>query len=109
MKGQLDPVSIDRLLDGVPTAERDLIGTIQDDFDSAMEAYRKMQWTEPLETLDQVAKKHPTEPITKMDVERIKHLARSPPADAWDGVWAMTYKLVESHQRWREAQWQGIR
>jgi adenylate cyclase len=60
---------------------------LRDNYANGLAAYRAGQWDDAVKWLTAVLADDPTDGPSRVMIERIEALRRSPKADGWDGVW----------------------
>jgi adenylate cyclase len=91
-KGQMEPVAIFEVLDGLK--DTDKLGVLDqlDRFGEAMGLYRGMQWNDASTLFSEVHSACPSDHVTQVYLERCEYLATAPPSMDWDGIWTMNTK-----------------
>jgi len=91
VKGKATPVRIYELIasHGQATAEQRALGQ---DFQSALEAYRRQDWDEALKILQGILDRTRQDAPSRLYIERCQVLKKNPPPPDWDGVFTLTTK-----------------
>ena len=66
----------------------DLIGY----FSQGLTAYRARDWQGAMGKFEAALAAHPTDQLSKIYIERCRHLLQNAPGGDWDGVWVLTEK-----------------
>jgi adenylate cyclase len=92
VQGKTEPVGIYEVLDYHDEETFPHLADVLGSFRDGLEAYRGRHWAEARESFERSLELNPNDAPSKLYIERCNHLAESPPADDWDGVWVMTSK-----------------
>ena len=66
----------------------DLVGY----FSQGLTAYRARDWQGAIGKFEAALAAHPTDQLSKIYIERCRHLLQNAPGGDWDGVWVLTEK-----------------
>ncbi|MCM2326758.1 MAG: GAF domain-containing protein [Lysobacter sp.] len=92
VKGKTKPVAIHEIMDYHTADTYPKLPEALGRFRDGLESYRKRDWTTASELFSRVLAINPSDKVAKIYLERCAHLAASPPADDWAGVWVMDSK-----------------
>lgn len=91
VKGKTKPVTIFEVLDYHDEESFPNLMEAVNHFESGREQYAKGRFDKAIEAFDEAAKRNPADALTKLYLERCRHLLDEPP-QAWNGVWVMKSK-----------------
>lgn len=92
VKGKAEPVTLYESFDwrvGTLSYETARAYELQRD---GLERYRAQAWSESSELFTQASRLAPTDAVSPLYLERIRHYQSHAPGDDWDGVWTMQNK-----------------
>lgn len=89
--GRHEPERIFELLGRKGEVEKDVLA-LRDQYAEGLSAYRRQDWERARGTFEACLALAPDDGPSKVFLDRITHLASSPPGRDWNGVWALTQK-----------------
>lgn len=92
VKGKTEPVAIFEVLDWHTPESFPHMGDMLSVFRGGLDAYRAGTFEAALRRFEEALALHPKDGVSRLYVERCRHLIANPPGDGWDGVFEMTEK-----------------
>jgi adenylate cyclase len=92
VKGKTEPVAIFEVLDWHEPATFPNMGDVLSAFRGGLDAYRAGDFAAGLRRFEEALALHPKDGVSRLYVERCRHLIANPPGEGWDGVFEMTEK-----------------
>jgi adenylate cyclase len=90
VKGKQQPVVIYELL--APISERDRYAPLLQQFNAALDAYRRQEWKEASAKFAELLSAYPDDGPTQVLLQRCGEFLEVPPHAGWDGVYVMKSK-----------------
>lgn len=92
VKGKTRPVSIYEILDFHDTTTFPWLHKVLIYYQQGLQAYRQRNWQKSLEHFQEALYFQKDDGPSRLYMDRCHYFLRHPPADHWDGVWAMESK-----------------
>jgi len=92
VKGKTEPVHIHEVLDYHTDETFPNLMEVVNHFKYGVSQYRESRWDGAVDSFNEALKLNPTDELSRIYIERCKHLKEDPPDPDWDGIWVMTSK-----------------
>ncbi|MFN8926223.1 MAG: GAF domain-containing protein [Rhodospirillales bacterium] len=92
VKGKTEPVAVFEVLDWHTPESFPRMGDVLSVFRGGLDAYRAGTFDAALRRFEEALALHPKDGVSRLYVERCRHLIANPPVEGWDGVFEMTEK-----------------
>ena len=92
VKGKSEPVAIYEVLDYHNDETFPNLMEAVNNFKNGLTQYRSGKWGRAIEAFREVLSLNREDKLSRIYIERCKHLKQNPPGDQWDGVWVMASK-----------------
>ena len=89
VRGQSEPVSVYDVLDAYPEGTYTDPEGLLDAHAKALALYRSGQWQEAKAAFQAISDTHGQDPLSSIYVDRCQRFQDTPPAEDWDGVYAV--------------------
>ena len=92
VKGKSEPVTVFEVLDYHTEETFPAVMEVVSYFKEGRRYYKAGSWNKAVKSFDEALKLHPDDRLTRMYIDRCRHLQANTPAGEWNGVWVMTTK-----------------
>ena len=92
VKGKTEPVRIYEILDFHDRATFPNLMEALNHFKSGLEWYREGKWEKAIGFFEQTLNQNENDKLSRIYIDRCKHLQQHPQEGVWNGVWVMTSK-----------------
>jgi class 3 adenylate cyclase len=86
VKGKKEAIYIFEIMDGEPERIRNLKLMTKDDYNKALQSYKKKEFEKALNLLQNIEAVNPDDKAVKIYIDRCKHYLKNGVPDMWDGV-----------------------
>jgi adenylate cyclase len=92
VKGKTDNVSVYEVLDYHDQNTFPNVMEVVNHFNNGLQLYRNGSWGRAIDAFNEALKLHEDEKLSRMYIERCRHLKEIPPGESWNGIWVMKSK-----------------
>lgn len=92
VKGKTKPVAIYEVLDFHDESTFPNMQEVVGLFEEALADYRCANWESAIRKCERILRVHPQDRLSRLYIDRCRHLLNNPPCSPWNGVWVMTEK-----------------
>ena len=92
VKGKTKPVGVHEILDFHTDETFPNLMEALNHFGNGLAQYRAQKWDDAIAAFETVLRLNENDMVSRLYIERCRHLRKSPPGDDWDGAWRMTSK-----------------
>jgi two-component system sensor histidine kinase ChiS len=93
VKGKKEAIYIFEIIDGEPEIIKNLKLNTKDDYNKALQAYKKKEFKNALKLLQSIEAVNPKDKTIKIYLERCSHYLEKGVPEFWDGVESFDYKF----------------
>jgi class 3 adenylate cyclase len=93
VKGKKEAIYIFEIMDGEPDEVRDLKILTKDDYNKAVQAYKKKEFGQALRVFQKLEALNPADKALRIYMERCRHYSEKGVPEIWDGVESFDHKF----------------